>query len=339
MLIVNFLVMQKFCFRLDTLIITVLFIIELICDLSGGFALKFLFGNGSDDIFMRSPWFALLFWAVTMVYIPLAAADTLDYGVGGNALRIRLLQIGIILVNLGSLVFRACFLVPPSEWNSSFSALAIQPGLWIMLGFIGMLCSSLAAASFRAKACFIKKIVVGQKYLPRFLNPASPCYVLTVCVLEIAVAAFFIGLPWARSRGFWSSSLTEFGHDADFVDARYMLMTALMILSSLHFSLAILYHFRRRSHTDKKPWKTNAGLNGLFFVFLIAFLLLFVFASSLTLNGNDLSVLRLLPMFYYPVSVFCLVMSAVRESGEIRAAKQAAGYGHDVPQVTQEGAR
>ena len=195
-----------------------------------------------------------------------------------------------------------------------------------MVGFIGLLCSSLSAASFRAKACFIKQAVRERIHTPfgRFLNPASPCSALSVCVLEIVVALIFFAMVWTRSpMDFLSYSSRRFGRSAN-TDALFMLMAAMMIWSVFHFALALMYHFRRKSHTDKKPWLAHDGFNGLVFVFLIVFLLLYVFVGVLTLNGRDQDHVALfLPLFYYPLSIFCLIMSAVRETLEIRAAKRA----------------
>lgn len=342
MLIVNFIVMQGFCFRLDTLFLVVLFFVEMGCDFKLFYSfLSFLFRVSSRPYLGNSPWYLLLYLAVAMVYFPLAAADTLEYGVGKNSARIRLLQIGIIFFNLVFLILLTGSLKESSEWNSLFSVHALLPALWVMAGFIGLLCSSLSAASFRAKARFIMRTVTRGKHLPRFLNPASPCSTLAVCILELVAAALFIGVPWSRnpSATFWIHKLfSEFGRRAD-SDAKFMLMAALMVFSAFHFALALMYHFRREVPTDKQPWQAHARFNKLFFVFLVAFLLLAVFSANTRVNGIDLNILLYPPMIYYPVSILCLIASAIRESGEIRAAKKlAAKNGYGAPQETLEAA-
>ena len=326
-LIMEFLILQRFCFRLDTLIIAFMLVVELGSDLGWFFFLAFLFDDPSLVAFGRSPWFLLFNLAVALAYFPLAAADTLEYGVGRNSVRIRLLQIVIILFNLGFFLWRACGL-GLSEWSSGFAGYTILPCLWIMIGFIGLLCSSLSAASFRAKACFIKRTVRERLHTPfgRFLQPASPCSALSVCVLEIAVALIFISMVWTRSSlDFYHYSTMKFGRYAN-TDALFMLMAAMMVWSVFHFALALMYHFRRKAHTDKKPWLAHGGFNGLVFVFLIAFLLLYVFARNITLNGQKTmeQVAILLPAFYYPLSIFCLLLAATGEAAEIRAAKREA---------------
>ena len=99
-----------------------------------------------------------------------------------------------------------------------------------------------------------------------------------------------------------------------------------MVWSVFHFALALMYHFRRKSHTDKKPWLAHGGFNGLVFVFLVAFLLLYVFARNITLNGQKTmeQVAVFLPAFYYPLSIFCLLLAATGEAAEIRAARREA---------------
>lgn len=322
-LIMEFLILQRFCFRLDTLIIAFMLVVELGSDLGWFFFLAFLFDDPSLVASGRSPWFLLFNLAVALAYFPLAAADTLEYGVGRNSARIRLLQIGIILFNLAFFLWRACGL--GQEWSSGFSGFTILPCLWIMVGFIGLLCSSLSAASFRAKACFIRRTVWERIRTPfgRFHHPASPCSALSVCILEIVVALIFISMVWTRTpMNFYKYSTMKFGHSAN-TDAIFMLMAAMMIWSVFHFALALMYHFRRKSHTDKKPWLAHGGFNGLVFVFLIAFLLLYVFVGNATLNGQKTmeQVAVFLPVFYYPLSIFCLLLSATGEAAEIRAAR------------------
>ena len=343
MLIVNFLVMQRFCFRLDTLLLVILVIMEMGCDFKLFYSfLSFMFRVSSRPYLGNSPWFLLLYWTVAMVYFPLAAADTLEYGVGKNSARIRILQLGIIIFDFISLIILTGSIKLSSQWNTFFAVHALFPAFWVMVGFAGLLCSSLSAASFRTKARFIMRTVTEtkKKRIPRFLHPASPCSTLSVCVLEIVVVALFIGLQRSRNPAkFWSSSLLdEFGRNAD-SDAKYMLMTVLMVFSAFHFALALMYHFRRKAPVDKQPWMAYARFNGLFFVFLIASLLPAVFSANFRVNGIELNILPYPPMIYYPVSILCLIASAVRESVEIRAAKKLAeknGYG--APQETLEAA-
>ena len=334
-----FLTMQGFSYRLDTLCFVVLLAAEFIFHYVS--LAKYLLSSNSFDI-GRSFLFLFLMWAACMVYFPLAAADTLEFGIGKHARTIRLFLLGIILVNILSLFFRIHFFGSISALSGSANPLSISstipvdlehvpsgdiplgislrftamPVLWILAGVIGLLVSSLSAASYRAKYLFQLHMLTAKKgLLVRFFDPASPSSVIPVVALELFVAGLFAAITRnPEDASFWSGDGSVF--------PRTTLMIAFWIWSSFHFALMLVIFRRRHSHKERKPWLTHPQFSGTFF------LILAILGIPWLLSGGNI----VFPFFYLIMSTVSLfiIWEPVNESGDIHVGKElTADFGRD----------
>ena len=310
-----FLTMQGFSYRLDTLCFVVLLAAEFIFHYVS--LAKFLLSSNSFDI-GRSFLFLFLMWAACMVYFPLAAADTLEFGIGKHARTIRRFLLGIILVNFLSLFFRihaVCNYDIPL--GISIRRLTALPALWILAGIIGLLVSSLSAASYRAKYLFQLHMSTAKKgLLVRFFDPASPSSVIPVVALELFVAGLFAAITRnPEDASFWSGDGSVF--------PRTTLMIAFWIWSSFHFALMLVIFRRRHSHKERKPWLTHPQFSGTFF------LILAILGIPWLLSGGNI----VFPFFYLVMSTVSLfiIWEPVNESRDIHFGKElTADFGRDV---------
>ena len=307
---VSFITMQSFCFRLDTLCFAVSF----------SFECAFFFSSiGSSNSFLGRPFLVLLaMWAACMVYFPLAAADTLEYGIGKHAKYIRFFLFGVIAFNfLWFVVFYTYSNSGLPETTSSpgyvnigamrrYTEYIVLPWLWILTGLFALVETSLSAASYRAKNVFRLHAQAAKDNAPavRLLDPASPASVVPVIIMEIVLIALFI--LFAHDRGAISdldlhSSVTT------------MLYIGVMVLSSAHFALFFLTFSRRHSHKERKPWLTHPNFNGLFFLFFAVFMIAWIFSGGILV----------IPLFSYVMAVMAvfILWEPVNAPDEVRPAE------------------
>ena len=296
MLIPLFVLTQGHCVRLDTLLVflfaagtIVLDCRDLIRDHNDG--IRF-FG-----IFAVTP----AVWAMCMAYLPLAAADTFEYGLGKNARRIRLLQLGFVLTGFLTYLVRTLIL----DQESGGSSGADECAIWGFLGVVGLLASSIAPASFRARNSFRMRFRDAKnKLFFRFFDPSSPASILPVCLLEIAVLVlFFVVAKDLDPAGFWKDESRESG-------GKLFLQYVMLTFSALHFSLVSVQSIRRRSRQEKQAWRTHPLFNSMFGIFLAAGLLPAGIFSEGILNPFITS-------GYFIVSCLSLLLPAIREEREI----------------------
>ncbi len=314
---VSFLNMQSFCFRLDTLCFIVMFTLEIIWD--------FIYAGKTGMIvgafIGRSFLFVPVMWAACMAFFPLAAADTLEYGIGKHARYIRFLLLGVVAFNLLWLaLWRAS--LDPNLSMKGFTESIILPGLWILVGLFGLVESSISAASYRAKNVFRLHAAAAKGNLlsVRFFDPASPASAIPVIVLEIAVTAAFVVL--SRAPVLSSFSLLSRMADDGWTPP-VMVYFGVLILSSAHFALFFITFSRRHTHKEKKPWQTHPNFSGLFFLIFAIFMIAWMF------SGGNL----VIPFFTLVMAAMAsfILWEPVNEQGESAPAQQPppASFGRD----------
>ncbi len=314
---VSFLTMQSFCFRLDTLCFIVMFTLEIIWD--------FIYAGKTGMIvgafIGRSFLFVPVMWAACMAFFPLAASDTLEYGIGKHARYIRFLLLGVVAFNLLWLaLWRAS--LDPNLSMKGFTESIILPGLWILVGLFGLVESSISAASYRAKNVFRLHAAAakGNMLFVRFFDPASPASAIPVIVLEIAVTAAFVVL--SRAPVLSSFSLLSRMADDGWTPP-VMVYFGVLILSSAHFALFFITFSRRHTHKEKKPWQTHPNFSGLFFLIFAIFMIAWMF------SGGNL----VIPFFTLVMAAMAsfILWEPVNEQGESAPAQQPppASFGRD----------
>ncbi len=314
---VCFLTMQSFCFRLDTLCFIIMFTLEIIWD--------FIYAGKTGMIvgafIGRSFLFVPVMWAACMAFFPLAASDTLEYGIGKHARYIRFLLLGIVAFNLLWLaLWRAS--LDPNLSMKGFTESIILPGLWILVGLFGLVESSISAASYRAKNVFRLHAAAAKGNLlsVRFFDPASPASAIPVIVLEIAVTAAFVVL--SRAPVLSSFSLLSRMADDGWTPP-VMVYFGVLILSSAHFALFFITFSRRHTHKEKKPWQTHPNFSGLFFLIFAIFMIAWMF------SGGNL----VIPFFTLVMAAMAsfILWEPVNEQGESAPAQQPppASFGRD----------
>ena len=317
---VNFVTMQSFCFRLDTLCFAGVFASEIVSFISS------LGGSGASP--GRSIFAVLAMWAACMVYYPLAAADTLEFGIGKNAKRIRFFLLGVIAFNFLWFVLWGMNLNLPHDRTYMTARLsekafmaALMPCQWILTGLFALVETSLSAASYRAKNVF--KIHAAQaknnELHVRLFDPASPASVIPVIALEIALVGFFIFFAM-------KSNVLDFSKESyDKGPAEISLYVGTMILSAAHFALFFITFSRRHSHKERKPWLTHPNFNGLFFLFLAIFTVAWMFSGGILV----------VPLFTYVMAVMAVFIlwepiNAPDESAPVQPPP--AGFGREPQQ-------
>ena len=288
---VNFVTMQSFCFRLDTLCFAGVFASEIVSFL---ISLSDSYASYGRNIFAL-----VAMWAACMVYFPLAAADTLEFGIGKNAKRIRFFLLGVIAFNFLWFVIWGTNLNLPHDHTymtarlseKAFTA-ALLPCQWMLAGLFGLVETSLSAASYRAKNVF--KIHAAQaknnELHVRLFDPASPASVIPVIVLEIAIVVLFIFFAM-------KSNVLDFSKESyDKGPAEISLYAGTMVLSAAHFALFFITFSRRHSHKERKPWLTHPNFNGLFFLFLAIFTIAWMFSGGILV----------VPLFTYVMAVMAV---------------------------------
>lgn len=302
---VSFLTMQSFCFRLDTLCFIIMFTLEILFDFISMTDAKVFIG--------RSFLFVPVMWAACMAFFPLAAADTLEYGIGKHARYIRFLLLGVVAFNLLWLALWRTNLDPNLSLED-FTVSIVLPGLWILVGLFGLVVSSISAASYRAKNVFrLHAAAAKDKALAvRFFDPASPASVLPVVVLEIAVAAAFILLSMAPVLSSSSFTLPSMA-DEGWVPL-VMVYFGILILSSAHFALFFIMFSRRHTHKERMPWQTHPGFGGLFFLIFAIFMIVWM------MSGGNI----VIPFFTFVMAVMIsfILWEPMNEPGESVPAQQ-----------------
>lgn len=304
----NFVTMQGFSFRLDTLCFAILLAVETFSN----FFIAYTYS--SAGFVGRSFYTLILMWAICMAYFPLAAADTIEYGIGKHARTIRLFLLGVILVNFLSLFGRVrLFSVLFQDKQFDIMKAALMPSLWILVSVMGLLVSSLSAASYRAKHHFrLHASTAKNVLLVRLFDPTSPISVIPILALEIAIAAFFVAITRDSSAAsFWKGSENEF--------TRKALMIAFLVWPCLHFALTFMFFARRHSHKERLPWLTHPQFNMLFFI------LLAVLGVVWALSGGTI----VFPFFYFVMSAMGLfiIWEPVNDPDEIRPAELPSDFG------------
>ena len=307
---VSFITMQSFCFRLDTLCFAVAF----------SFECAFFFSSlGSSNSFLGRPFLVLLaMWAACMVYFPLAAADTLEFGIGKHAKYIRLFLFGVIAFNfLWFVIFYTYSNSGLPETTSSpgyvnigamrrYTEYIVLPWLWILTGLFALVETSLSAASYRAKNVFRlhAQAAKDNALTVRLLDPASPASVVPVIALEIVLIALFI--LFAHDRG----AISDLDLHSSVTTILYI---GVMVLSSAHFALFFITFSRRHSHKERKPWLTHPKFNGLFFLFLAVFMIAWIFSGGILV----------IPLFTYVMAVMAsfILWEPVNAPDEVRPAE------------------
>ena len=314
---VSFVTMQSFCFRLDTLCFAGVFASEIV---------SFLISLGSSDASLGRSIFAVLaMWAACMVYYPLAAADTLEFGIGKNAKRIRFFLLGVIAFNFLWFVIWGTNLNLPHDRThmtarlseKAFTA-ALMPCQWMLTGLFGLVETSLSAASYRAKNVFLIHAAQAKnnELRVRLFDPASPASVIPVIVLEIVIVVLFILFTT-------KSNVLDFSKESyDKGPAEISLYFGTMILSAAHFALFFITFSRRHSHKERKPWLTHPNFNGLFFLFLGIFTVAWMFSGGILV----------VPLFTYIMAVMAvfILWEPVNAPDEVRPAEPPpANFGRD----------
>ena len=274
-----FIVIQPFCFRLDTLYFAVLLIIEWNPSI-GEWLFDMPTGIDAGQVFYFNP----LMWCACMFYFPLAAIDTSEYGIEKHAKTTRVLLLGIVAINFLLLFIRMSEI---KGWENFFLTEAItMPALWGIGGILGLHVTSLSTASRRAKKRFLTCAQEEKKKLLfRFFNPTSPASIIPICSLEIVMSSCFVF--WTKGTyilSFWLQSIKMPP------DALRLLMFALVLWTSCHLSLTITQIARRYSRKDTKAWHTHIRFNLLLILFYEVF-------------GNP-DLYDCMP--YYPVVFYCI---------------------------------
>lgn len=314
---VSFISLQSFCFRLDTLCFAGVLASEII---------SFLISlSGPDAGYGRNIFALIAMWAACMVYYPLAAADTLEFGIGKHARRIRFFLLGVIAFNFLWFVFWGTNLNLPHDKSYATAHLsekafmaALLPCQWMLAGLFGLVETSLSAASYRAKNVF--KIHAGQAknnvFSVRFFDPASPASVIPVIALEIAIVGFFIFFAM-------KSNVLDFTKESyDVGPGAITLYIGLMVLAAAHFALIFLTFSRRHSHKERKPWQTHPNFNGLFFLIFAIFVIVWMMSGGLLV----------VPLFTYVMAVMAvfIIWEPINAPDEARPAEPPpADFGRD----------
>jgi hypothetical protein len=263
-----FLVMQKFCFRLDSLIIMGAVILQ-----SG----VFLFGILVHFVHImqhgiridREFWFPLLLFFLpscifAWFYFPLAATDTNAYGLGKRVSK----WIRAVLFSLAGFFIAMLFV------RNSIGYVIIGEQVMVMgvngfynlfeiFGLIVTVCcllvTSVSMTSYHAER--LSRIRSGDSLLRRIFDPASPLSLVPVFLLEAVVIAvvFFWDKLFLQRPG--AMAVQAAGKNKESFMILSLLPYALLPWAVLHFGLLIAFTKQRFKHDMKPAWISHVPFN------------------------------------------------------------------------------
>lgn len=305
-----FFLLQPFCYRLDSVIVAVGIGIEAFLLVSLGIVSS----NDAADFWV---FFSVCFvpsCLFAIVYFPLAAADTGEYGLGKRtSKRIRILLYATAGVFLAAMLLAkgafSMFMDHPGNTSDlrstvrSFEAMT----LFFVSGFsvcvCGLLVSSLSVTSPLAERQ--RRIREKEPFLRKLFDPASPLSLIPVVALELIVlATMFLSVRvFVRTAGGYHGPLGT--------AIRYSLGSVGRIRNAwtvIHFGLALAYTSQRRKPEMKAPWESHVRFNMICIVgyVVIQLLLALTTAKGAGFLGLVLYIVSIIVLF----TVFGLLKSS-----------------------------
>ena len=281
-----FFTMQFLCYRLDTLALMIFLgwlavaVVVLRFDIAfskgpGGILFTSFAEKYATTLFITACLFGI-------AYFPLAAADTMDYGLGNASRWLRTLQ--VLMAALGVYAF-VLFgnLIPESSNASARGILAYIDRMaftWALLGVSGLLADSLALASPRAKN--LCRLHASRSFLSRCFDVSSPRSLLPIVLVEWLLLLFTVCLlgEYQHAYGsfardvmikpgpmpflyFWRNLMSPENQYA-----RALAEIGIFVWGVIHFALAVQFRLRRSNPQMKPAWKFFVQFNGIVMVSL-----------------------------------------------------------------------
>ena len=267
-----FFTMQFLCYRLDTLALMIFL---------GAFAISIVMLQFGNALFKGTSgdtaWVPLVDYVTSMfipacligiAYFPLAAADTMDYGLGKASRWLRALQVLMAAVGVYAFVLFGN-LTPESAKGTrlSLSSVNRMVFIWALLGVSGLLADSLALASPRAKN--LCRLHASRSFPRRCFDPSSPWSLLPIVLLEWLLILFTVGLLGEYHHAYGSFAkdimvnpgLTPFRYlwrdlmSPDNVYVRVYIELGSEVWGVIHFALAVMFRLRRNNPQMKPACK------------------------------------------------------------------------------------
>ena len=290
-----FIVMQGFCFRMDTLIVMVL---------AGIAAALTLFDVGTRHA--HDFWIALTCCCIpaflfAWVYFPLAAMDTNEYGIGERtSKRIRILlftaaAVFLVLVQLAKAFFPEATYPYTRVFRLLFSFF-----IWGVFACVsGLLVTSNSATSHNAK---LLRDRTDKPFRRKLFDPASMFSLFPVFALEL-LSLFVISYRFAP---FGLSFYGSYGGNSSLHVFR-------IAWTIMHIALAITALRQRRNPELKEPWLSHSKFN---MTCMLLFALVPLLVTLVRINAVSIAV-----FIYIASFIFCIVVCI---SGE-KAGRGASG--------------
>ena len=251
-----FLLMQPFCYRLDSVILAVGIGIETI-------SLLGIIQNSIEDFWILSPVY-ILSCLFAIVYFPLAAADTGEHGLGKSASKwLRILLYTAAGVFLAFLLLMKSF--PDSDILNAYTSMLSKSQFFELLSAFltwglffcvsGLLITSISVTSPLAGRQFQTR--AKEPFLRKLFDPASPLSLIPVFALELIALATFFLLFRLESMSMQSSGYHQLGLG--------VLLSwgnrARNVWTAIHIGLVFAYIRQRRKQEMKPPWEFNVFFN------------------------------------------------------------------------------
>ena len=277
-----FLSMQFFCYRLDTLLLMI-FVgwVGVDCGVT-----SFFDHLGGAQLSPLLDFAITLFIPVTlfaMAYFPLAAADTMVYGLGKQAKWLRILQLLMVLsgiaifVGINTLSGEVTHIVDARE-------LALE---WTALGVFGLLADSVTLATpYARNLCGLRS---SKTFLLKCFDVTSPLSLIPIVILEWIVLVASVCLLGDFSPYQYGSFALDISYNFvptikrlwdDFMqlytnrNLRLDCGLIMLVWSLAHLALGYLIRRRRNDPQVKEAWNVYAMFNGIVMLpLLVAFLL------------------------------------------------------------------
>lgn len=302
-----FFLMQPFCYRLDSLMVAICIGIETI--MFFGFIVLFRLTPGglvpaassatsADFLAVSSVYIVSCLFAI--VYFPLAAADTGEYGLGKRTSRwLRILLYTTAGVFLALILLSKAFFASLNDSSyqgdlAEFLAMVMVWGLAVCI--CGLLVTSISTTSPLAERQMQTR--AKEPFLKKLFDPASPLSLLPVLALElITLATVFIlfqsereaiRMPGSYHGVVGTLLLYSWGNRAR------------NVWTALHFGLALAYVRQRKKTEMKAPWDFNVRFNTNCIVCYVAVQLLMALLTGT--RGNATAV----GLILYIISIIAL---------------------------------
>ncbi len=262
-----FFLMQPFCYRLDSLIVAICIGAETV--MLFGFIIAFSWSTGRPVPVASAASSAefLAFFSIyavsclfAIVYFPLAAADTGEYGLGKRTSRwLRILlytMAGGFLAGLLSIALSGFLDTTYHDSEGRFiEVLSTFVTLGLFVCITGLLVTSISVTSPLAARQLQTR--AKEPFLRKLFDPASPLSLLPVLALELIALATVLILFQAQA------SLRTAG-DRRLLEAAILYSwssRARNAWTAIHFGLALAYARQRRKPEMKAPWDFHVRFN------------------------------------------------------------------------------